>query len=125
MNKLNRMLAGTIRNPGMERVPFFSRADFRAKGERAWQAGFAYDLSLVGIFVRTLTPLKRATELELEVDFGGNKQAVTGLVAWQNLFGKRTSYAYPPGMGIHLSGLTSELTRHVKELVKQRKQRRA
>lgn len=120
MNRLNRVLAGTIRNPGMERVPFFSRVDFRVPGERAWQAGFAYDLSLIGIFVRTLTPLKRGTELELEVDYGGKKQPVRGLVAWMNPFGQRTSYAYPPGMGIHLSGLTPDLARHVKQLVQRR-----
>lgn len=113
VNRLNRRLAGAIRNPGLKRVPFFSRVDFRKKGERAWQTGFAFDLSLLGIFVRTLTPFGRGTEVELEIEFAGKRHAARGLVAWKNLFAERTSYAYPPGMGIHLSGLTPELKRHV------------
>jgi len=116
VNRLNRALAGRIRNPGMTRVPFFSRVDFRLAGERAWQPGFAHDLSLVGIFVRTLSPLPRGTALELEIEYEGRRQPGRGLVAWKNPFGERRSYAYPPGMGVHLSGLSAELARHVYRL---------
>ena len=117
MNRLNRLLTQSVRGAGLERVPFFSLVDFRKPGDSVWHTGFSYDLSLVGIFVRTLAPLPQGAELELVVEFNGRKHQVQGTVAWSNPFGQRATFAYPPGMGVHLSGLTPELARHVVHLV--------
>ena len=84
------------------RVPFHSVVRFRIFGESEWLAGYGYDLSETGIFVRTLVPLP--VNKPVEVSFKLNEEDETlsakGLVIWSNAVHRRSVITYPFGMGI-------------------------
>lgn len=90
-----------------QRVPFKSIVNFRLYGDGSeeWQAGYGYDLSDTGIFVRTLTPLdaRQPVELTFKLDESAEPLQARGIVSWTNLPGPRNVFSYPCGMGIAYS----------------------
>lgn len=100
-----------------KRAPFFSVVEFRARGSGEWQSGFSSDISLGGIFVRTLTPCPPATELELKVNFGGRPVLCSGMVAWSNPLPRVRDASYPIGMGIKFTSIAAEQAEEIERLI--------
>lgn len=84
-----------------ERMPFFTVVEFSTDGQE-WGCGFSYDVSVGGIFVRTLNPLPTGQKVTLRMDFVGQAESSTGVVAWANPFTPRATFTSPVGMGIRL-----------------------
>ncbi|MGI5861653.1 MAG: response regulator [Myxococcales bacterium] len=84
------------------RVPFHSVVRFRVFGEAEWLAGYGYDLSETGVFVRTLVPLpvNKPVEVSFKLTDEGDTLSAKGLVIWSNSVHQRSVITYPFGMGI-------------------------
>jgi CheY-like chemotaxis protein len=107
---------------GKPRVPFYSVVEFRQEGEPDWLAGYGYDLSETGVFVRTLTPLqpKKPLEVSFRLIDGGSTLLAKGLVVWANVFGPRSVFSYPCGMGLSFSYFPVTEWSHLREYIQSR-----
>ncbi len=109
IRRVNKLLAGSIRpdRRASQRIPFHTVVQFRlfGEGEEAWLAGYSFDLSETGVYVRTLTPLPTSKPIEISFALheGAEQFTARGLVVWSNPFGPRTVYTYPYGMGVTFS----------------------
>ncbi|HEY3358911.1 MAG TPA: PilZ domain-containing protein [Polyangia bacterium] len=76
---------------------------FRREGGR-WEYGLSHNLSLAGMFVRTIDPPPRGAVLELEFTPPGCSSPLTarGEVAWRKDFSRRAERTAPTGMGLRL-----------------------
>jgi uncharacterized protein (TIGR02266 family) len=95
------------------RVPFYALIEFRNKGQTEWLSGFSHDLSSGGVFIRTLTPLKHGSDIEVRIAIPREKPlGCSGLVAWSNSPQVRQGFSCRIGMGVKFS-----LDPHVAERV--------
>lgn len=95
-----------------ERMPYFSVVEFSADG-KSWGCGFSYDVSLGGIFIRTLTPVPSGQQVTLRMDFVGQTVISKGVVAWANPFQPRVTYTSPVGMGVRLTEAGARLAEQI------------
>jgi len=116
LNGLLRRIANDLRL--LERVPFYSAVEFRTGSSVAWACGFSHDLSPAGLFVRTLTPPPKGTEVEFRISDLPDGPAIEGrsLVAWSNEYGPRITYSYPVGMGLQFSSPDAPTQRRLQSL---------
>jgi hypothetical protein len=96
------------------RVLFGTAIAFRVAGGAEDDVGFTYNVSVGGVFVRTLAPLDAGQEVWLELWPPCTERTVrvVGQVAWRRSFGPHESATVPPGFGVRLTGgLSGDLER--------------
>jgi CheY-like chemotaxis protein len=96
----------TIRDHGRLRAaPRFPCAivvRFR-EGDGPWRHGLSYNVSVSGLFVRTIRPPAAGAVLEIELTPPGHPRiAARARVAWRKLFSARADRTVPTGMGLKL-----------------------
>jgi DNA-binding response OmpR family regulator len=76
---------------------------FRREGGR-WEYGLTHNISLSGLYVRTIDPPEPGSMLELEFMPPGSGAPVTARarVAWRKDFSQRASRSSPTGMGLQI-----------------------
>ncbi|MBI5479383.1 MAG: PilZ domain-containing protein [Deltaproteobacteria bacterium] len=76
---------------------------FRREGGR-WEYGLSHNLSLSGLYVRTIDPPPQEAQVDLEFTPPGNEAPVRtrGQVMWRKDFSARAVRASPTGMGLKL-----------------------
>lgn len=76
---------------------------FRREGGR-WEYGLTHNLSLSGLYVRTIDPPPVTAEIDLELTPPGSEAPVRtrGQVMWRKDFAARAVRASPTGMGVKL-----------------------
>jgi uncharacterized protein (TIGR02266 family) len=122
---VNKLLVGSSRSDrrAAQRVSFHSVVQFRSWGEDEWLAGYSFDLSETGVYVRTLTPLaaSRPVEVTFRLEPGADPLMARGLVVWSNPYGPRTVFSYPYGMGVTFSDFPVNEWSRLREFIKARK----
>jgi type IV pilus assembly protein PilZ len=80
---------------------------------------FAYiqNISAMGIFIRSETPLPVGTWLDLRFDHEGQTLTLRGQVVWVNPY-RGNGENLNPGMGVHFAELTAETRDRVLDLVR-------
>jgi DNA-binding response OmpR family regulator len=78
---------------------------FRGAGGDEDDFGFSYNVSSMGIYVRTLAPPEADTVwLELRPPRTNKRVRLAGRVAWRRPFGTLFGSTVPPGFGVEISG---------------------
>ncbi len=78
---------------------------FRSAGRDEDDHGFSYNVSLGGLYVRTLAPPEDdIVWLELQPPRGGRRVRLEGNVVWRRKFGPSEGATVPPGFGVALTG---------------------
>jgi CheY-like chemotaxis protein/Tfp pilus assembly protein PilZ len=94
------------------RIPFFCPVFFRESvgvKPEPWRSGFTYNLSVGGLFIKTLVPLRPAAPVEIRICLTSTREEieVTGVVAWSNPYATKRLFTYPIGMGVQFLGAIS------------------
>jgi CheY-like chemotaxis protein/Tfp pilus assembly protein PilZ len=125
VRRVNKLLMGSTRSDRRTspRIPFHSVVEFRLYGGEDWLAGYSFDLSETGVYVRTLTPLPASKPVEVSFRLSPAGEALTarGLVVWSNPFGPRTVFSYPYGMGVTFSDFPVAEWTKVREFIQSQK----
>src|SRR5262249_10622380 len=81
---------------------------WRPTAGRAWQVGLTHNLSLRGLYVRTIDPPAMGVPVEVMLRLPGAAEAaeVRGRVAWRKDFSARAVRSYPTGMGLALDEMS-------------------
>ena len=102
------------------RVPFFCLVEFRdtAAPCEPWSASFSFDLSPMGIFLKTLLPARPGTTIEFKIHLTTTREEMlgTGVVAWANTFADRKAFACPVGMGVQFLGMSPKPLSKLREI---------
>lgn len=102
------------------RIPFFCLVEFRDTSSPAemWSASFSFDLSPMGVFVKTLVPARPGTSVEFRIHLTttGEVMVGTGVVAWANTFADRKAFTCPVGMGIQFLGMSPKPLAKLREI---------
>lgn len=95
-----------------ERVLFGTPVFFRAAGGESDEIGFCYNVSLGGLYVRTLAPAPDDTLwLELRPARAKHRVRLEARVAWRRTFQEMHGATVPPGFGVEIiDGLGDSLT---------------
>jgi DNA-binding response OmpR family regulator len=96
----------TVRDHGQQRAaprfPCAALVRFRQPGG-PWYAGLSYNVSISGLFVRTIVPPEAHEVLDVEVmPPGTGTIAARARVAWRRAFAARADRTAPTGMGLKL-----------------------
>jgi hypothetical protein len=88
------------------RLLFGAAVAFRPAGYSDDEVGFTYNVSMGGVYVRTLAPADMGAEVWLELRAPTLDRVVrlVGQVAWKRAFGPSESATVPPGFGVRLTG---------------------
>lgn len=88
------------------RLLFGATAAFRPSGAPEDDIGYTYNVSMGGLYVRTLAPAAMGEEVWLELRAPTSDRIVrlVGMVAWRRAFGPNESATVPPGFGVRLTG---------------------
>jgi two-component system, cell cycle response regulator len=101
-----------------KRDAFYAAVDFRKRGDREWQSSYCTDLSVGGVFLKTLNALAPSTELDLEIRLSRTiKVQCTGLVAWSNNYVRDTKLSFPVGMGIKFKEISAKNAEYLRGLL--------
>ena len=89
-----------------ERLLYGTTVDFRAAGRRSADEGYSFNVSAGGIYVRTLAPPERGTEVWLEFVPPRSDRLVhlEGTVAWARRYGPGHNATVPIGFGVQITG---------------------
>jgi DNA-binding response OmpR family regulator len=86
------------------RLLYGTMVAFRSAGRDEDDHGFSYNVSLGGLYVRTLAPPEDdIVWLELQPPRGGRRVRLEGKVVWRRKFGPSEGATVPPGFGIALT----------------------
>lgn len=97
-----------IDNRASARLLYGTRVDFRAAGLEQDDQGYTYNVSLGGLYVRTLNPPKEdVVWLELTPPRSDRRVRLEGQVAWRRAWGPNVSATVPPGFGVQITDGTS------------------
>ena len=78
---------------------------FRPSGDETDELGFTYNLSVGGVFVRTLVPIERdSIWLELRPPRCRQCVRLEGHVAWRRAYVPTSAATGPPGFGVRITG---------------------
>jgi hypothetical protein len=88
------------------RLLYGAATAFRPAGGAEDDVGFTYNVSMGGLYVRTLAAAAMDTEVWLELRVPTTERVVrlVGHVAWKRAFGPSESATVPPGFGVRLTG---------------------
>ena len=98
------------------RLLFGTAVRFRPAGGEEDEIGFSYNLSAGGLYVRTLVPVPRGTDVWVEFSPPRSDRRVRleGRSVWARSFGPNDSATVPPGFGLQFGPPEqSDLDRHV------------
>lgn len=78
-------------------------------GETAFY-GFTYNISIDGVYIRTLTPLPVPSRMDISFKppFGTRRIIANAQVAWVKLFGQEDGPISPPGMGVQFTSMMDD-----------------
>jgi Tfp pilus assembly protein PilZ len=96
------------------RLLYGTTVAFRGAGRDEDEVGFSYNVSVGGVYVRTLAPLESGQEVWLDMFAPRSQRRVrlAGTVAWRRAFGVQERATVPPGFGVKiLDGLAGDLDR--------------
>jgi CheY-like chemotaxis protein/Tfp pilus assembly protein PilZ len=96
------------------RLLYGTAVSFRGAGRDEDDIGFSYNVSVGGVYVRTLAPLDPGTEVWLDMWAPRSQRRVrlAGTVAWRRIFGISEKATVPPGFGVKIvDGLAGDLER--------------
>src|SRR5690349_9503577 len=86
------------------RLLYGTAVSFRGAGRDADDCGFSYNLSLGGLYVRTLSPPEDdIVWVELRPPRSERRVRLEGRVVWRRKFGPSEAATVPPGFGVALS----------------------
>lgn len=86
------------------RLLYGTMVAFRSAGREEDDHGFSYNVSLGGLYVRTLAPPEDdVVWLELQPPRGGRRVRLEGNVVWRRKFGPSEGATVPPGFGVALT----------------------
>lgn len=79
------------------------------QGEMAFY-GFTYNISIDGVYIRTLTPLPvpSVMDISFKPPFGPQRVIAGAQVAWVKLFGQEGGPISPPGMGVQFTSMMDD-----------------
>jgi CheY-like chemotaxis protein len=101
------------------RFPCAALVRFREAGG-PWRHGLSYNISVSGLYVRTILPPAGDTVIDLEIEPpGGGVIAARARVAWCRPFAARANRSVPTGMGLKLCEPTLEVQRSMAVFVLQ------
>jgi hypothetical protein len=104
-NELERGGAGDKR--ASRRLLYGTTVSFRGAGRDADEHGFSYNLSLGGLYVRTLAPPEDdLVWLEIRPPRSERRVRLEGRVVWRRKFGPSEGATVPPGFGVALTDAT-------------------
>ncbi|QSQ21378.1 TIGR02266 family protein [Pyxidicoccus parkwayensis] len=97
------------------RVRMHTSIDMRSDSN--FFTGFSMDISEGGVFIATVDPVARGTQVELDFTLpGGRPMKVTGVVRWVRESNPRTPELMP-GVGVQFTGLASEVAHAISTFV--------
>ena len=110
----NELAASTATdNRSTARLLYGTAVSFRAAGQEGDDdVAFTYNVSVGGLFARTLAPLapRERVWLELWAPRSSRRVRLAGTVAWRRPFGPNESATVPAGFGIRITdGLDGDL----------------
>jgi DNA-binding response OmpR family regulator len=89
------------------RLLYGTAVSFRGAGREADDCGFSYNLSLGGLYVRTLSPPEDdIVWVELRPPRSERRVRLEGRVVWRRKFGPSLGATVPPGFGVAISDAT-------------------
>ena len=88
------------------RVLYGTSIRFRGAGASQDDVGYSYNVSAGGLYVRTLAPLARGTDVWLELcpPRADRRVRLEGRVVWTRGFGPNDAATVPPGFGVQITG---------------------
>ncbi|WP_163993534.1 TIGR02266 family protein [Pyxidicoccus caerfyrddinensis] len=97
------------------RVRMHTSIDMRSDSN--FFTGFSMDISEGGVFIATVDPVARGTQVELDFTLpGGRPMKVTGVVRWVRESNPRTPELMP-GVGVQFTGLAPEVAHAITSFV--------
>lgn len=99
------------------RILYGTSVRFRTAGADQDETGYSYNISEGGLYVRTLAPLSRTTDVWVELcpPRSDRRVRLEGQVMWTRGFGPNDAATVPPGFGLKLTGgSASDLERFVR-----------
>ncbi len=97
------------------RVRMHTSIDMRSDSN--FFTGFSMDISEGGVFIATVEPVPRGTQVELDFTLpGGRPMKVTGVVRWVRESNSRTPELMP-GVGVQFTGLPPEVANAITSFV--------
>ncbi|WP_164010756.1 TIGR02266 family protein [Pyxidicoccus trucidator] len=97
------------------RVRMHTSIDMRSDSN--FFTGFSMDISEGGVFIATVEPVARGTQVELDFTLpGGRPMKVTGVVRWVRESNARTPELMP-GVGVQFTGLAHEVANAITSFV--------
>ncbi|MCP3137025.1 TIGR02266 family protein [Pyxidicoccus xibeiensis] len=97
------------------RVRMHTSIDMRSDSN--FFTGFSMDISEGGVFIATVDPVARGTQVELDFTLpGGRPMKVTGVVRWVRESNSRTPELMP-GVGVQFTGLPAEVANAITSFV--------
>ncbi|MFP2932228.1 TIGR02266 family protein, partial [Pyxidicoccus sp. 3LG] len=97
------------------RVRMHTSIDMRSDSN--FFTGFSMDISEGGVFIATVDPVARGTQVELDFTLpGGRPMKVTGVVRWVRESNSRTPELMP-GVGVQFTGLPPEVANAITSFV--------
>ncbi|MCA9629875.1 MAG: PilZ domain-containing protein [Myxococcales bacterium] len=97
-----------VDNRASARLLYGTRVDFRAAGLEQDDQGYSYNVSLGGLYVRTLNPPgEDVVWLELTPPRSDRRVRLEGQVAWRRPWGPNGTATVPPGFGVQITDGTS------------------
>lgn len=93
-----------------QRVRLYRACEFRSRQGGDWLSGFTYDLSETGVAIRTLTPARSESTVDVRFSLGGGAARLVSqaTVAWANLYEPTGPTRHPHGMGLRFAELSAE-----------------
>lgn len=121
VGKVNALFNRTAQQLQVEgRVPFFCPVEFRDVGENPpnWMSSYSFNISPLGIFLKTLAPVRPGAALELKIHLTTAREVLegTGVVAWANSYAQRKALSYPVGMGVQFLGMSPKRLAQLREI---------
>jgi CheY-like chemotaxis protein len=88
------------------RVLYGTAVRFRGAGACLDEVGYSYNVSAGGVYVRTLAPLSRGSDVWLELcpPRADRRVRLEGRVVWTRGFGPNDAATVPPGFGVQITG---------------------
>lgn len=104
-NELER--GGTQEKRASRRLLYGTAVSFRGAGRDDDELGYTYNISLGGLYVRTLAPPEdEVVWLEFKPPRSERRVRLEGRVVWRRKFGPAESATVPPGFGVALADAT-------------------
>lgn len=105
------------------RVRLFRPSEFRSRQGGDWLSGFTYDLSETGVAIRTLTPARAASTVDVRFSLGpgAGRLGAQATVVWSSPYEPAGRTRQPHGMGLRFAELSAETRAWIQEYAERAK----